>query len=174
MSPPHPGQRPRANSTDKSPSPGGCGGGRPCRESGGNECAHVPQRRPHVPRMCEYAAALGPGQQPYNRENTASRRICEVKRFPAWIVVRWVATREVRELQFRFPMLSTFSPPFVFSLGLNRPRVGESSHDPGTPEVGSVARTPRVPLSFFIVMPGVCHSPSPQGDFVIESPGLTK
>ena len=78
----------------------------------------VPRRRPHLPRMCEYAASVGPGQRPYNRENTASRRICEVKQFPAWVVVRWVATREVRVLWFRFPMLTTFSPPFLFFRGL--------------------------------------------------------
>jgi hypothetical protein len=36
--------------------------------------------------------------RPYDRENTASRPICEVKHVPAWIVVRWVTTREVQVL----------------------------------------------------------------------------
>ena len=31
--------------------PCGCGGGRLCRGSGGNESTHVPRRRPHLPRV---------------------------------------------------------------------------------------------------------------------------
>jgi len=54
-------QEPR-NATDKSSGPGGCGDGRPCRGSGGNESTHVPRRRPHLSRVCEYAAAVDPGQ----------------------------------------------------------------------------------------------------------------
>ena len=34
-------------------------------------------------------------ERPYDRENTASRLICEVKHVPVWIVVRWGTTREV-------------------------------------------------------------------------------
>ena len=39
-------------------------------------------------------------ERPYNRENTASRSICEVKHVLVWIVVRWGTTREVQMLFF--------------------------------------------------------------------------
>ena len=54
-------QEPR-NTTDKSFSPGWRGGGRPCRGSGEIGSAHVPRRRPHMPRVCEYAAAVVSGK----------------------------------------------------------------------------------------------------------------
>ena len=41
-------------------------------------------------------------ERPYNRENTASRSICEVKHVLVWIVVRWGTTREVQMLFFYF------------------------------------------------------------------------
>ena len=47
-------------------------------------------------------------ERPYNRENTASRLICEVKHVLAWIVVRWGTTREVRVLFFFSLSLSFF------------------------------------------------------------------
>ena len=50
--------------------------------------------------------------RPYNRENTASRPICEVKHVLAWIVVRSGRTREVQVLQFFF-VLSTKSSELV-------------------------------------------------------------
>ena len=63
-------------------------------------------------------------ERPYDRENTASRLICEVKHIPVWIVVRWGTTREVQMLFFFFPFLSSlgfffffllFSPDLIFS-----------------------------------------------------------
>ena len=61
-------------STDRSSSPGGCGGGRPCRGSGGNESTHVPRRRPHLSRVCEYAAVVGPGKgHCFYRDHYSSR-----------------------------------------------------------------------------------------------------
>ena len=50
-------------------------------------------------------------ERPYNRENTASRSICEVKHVLVWIVVRWGTTREVQMLFFFnfIPALFSFS-----------------------------------------------------------------
>ena len=60
--------------TDRSSSPDGCGGGRPCRESGGNKSTHVPRRRPHLSRVCEYAAVVGPGKgHCFYRDHYSSR-----------------------------------------------------------------------------------------------------
>ena len=52
-------------------------------------------------------------ERPYDRENTASRLICEVKHVPVWIVVRWGTTREVQMLFFYYFFLSFF---ILFSL----------------------------------------------------------
>ena len=54
-------------------------------------------------------------ERPYNRENTASRSICEVKHVLVWIVVRWGTTREVQMLFF-FNFLPAFFSLFLFSL----------------------------------------------------------
>ncbi len=52
-------------------------------------------------------------ERPYDRENTASRLICEVKHVPVWIVVRWGTTREVQMLFF-FSLFYSLSIPFYF------------------------------------------------------------
>ena len=48
--------------TDKSSRLFGCGGVHPRRGSGENESTRVPRHRPHLSRVCEYAAAVGLGQ----------------------------------------------------------------------------------------------------------------
>ena len=56
-------------------------------------------------------------ERPYDRENTASRLICEVKHVPVWIVVRWGTTREVQMLFFLFLLnfiLSFLNLFFIF------------------------------------------------------------
>ena len=60
-------------------------------------------------------------ERPYDRENTASRLICEVKHVPVWIVVRWGTTREVQMLFFLFLLnfiLSFLNLFFYFSYSL--------------------------------------------------------
>ena len=52
-------------------------------------------------------------ERPYNRENTASRSICEVKHVLVWIVVRWGTTREVQMLFF-FNFFRHFLIDFYF------------------------------------------------------------
>ena len=53
-------------------------------------------------------------ERPYDRENTASRLICEVKHVPVWIVVRWGTTREVQMLFFFYLLSFPLSPPLDF------------------------------------------------------------
>ena len=56
-------------------------------------------------------------ERPHDRENTASRLICEVKHVPVWIVVRWGTTREVQMLFFFllfYPLSIFFLSFFLF------------------------------------------------------------
>ena len=69
--------------------PGECGGGQPRRGSGETESTRVPRRRPHLSRVCEYAAVVGLGQgrdicreavRPsavYGKSNRAAHSLCE-------------------------------------------------------------------------------------------------